>query len=500
MSQINPNNIDGSYPVAGQDNNSQGFRDNFTNTKVNFQTAKEEISDLQDKVLLRQPLTGSNVALSVSNDLGGTGPIVGALIKNFGTNRINIGPSSGAVSVNYSTGHYQTLSTTGSISLSFTNWPAAGTYGYIKLQINVTNVAHTVSLPAAVTLGTAGIQGLSAGTITFGATGTYEFAFGTYDSGTTITIFDLNRALTNFSAADLQVDDITATGNIVAGFGGVGFISATGNVITGQGLVASGNVFGANFSAFGTVVASGNVQGGNLVTTGSADVAGNVSAANVNAFVRPSVGTGTRAPVRFTAGTNVLTPASGSFEYDGVVFYATPTNNNRGVLSNEYVLALTSNYVANNSASPQKVFNNPTNGTIELDGNTTYMMEGVYYITRTLGTNSHTLSTLFAVGGSVSSITYQVDATSSNGNVLTPVNRIYSTSITATAVTAASTTATETITVHLRGIVRTNAAGSFTPQIQYSSAPGGAPTILANSYFRMRPIGNGTVASVGNWS
>ena len=38
-SQINPNNIDGSYPVAGQDNNSQGFRDNFTNLKVNFQDA-----------------------------------------------------------------------------------------------------------------------------------------------------------------------------------------------------------------------------------------------------------------------------------------------------------------------------------------------------------------------------------------------------------------------------------------------------------------------------
>ena len=46
-SQINPNNIDGTYPVAGQDNNSQGFRDNFTNTKTNFQLAANEISDLQ---------------------------------------------------------------------------------------------------------------------------------------------------------------------------------------------------------------------------------------------------------------------------------------------------------------------------------------------------------------------------------------------------------------------------------------------------------------------
>jgi hypothetical protein len=36
-SQINFNIIDGTYPVAGQDNSSQGFRDNFTNIKNNFE-------------------------------------------------------------------------------------------------------------------------------------------------------------------------------------------------------------------------------------------------------------------------------------------------------------------------------------------------------------------------------------------------------------------------------------------------------------------------------
>jgi len=33
MSNINPNNINAAYPVAGVDNDSQGFRDNFTNIK-----------------------------------------------------------------------------------------------------------------------------------------------------------------------------------------------------------------------------------------------------------------------------------------------------------------------------------------------------------------------------------------------------------------------------------------------------------------------------------
>ena len=35
-SNINANNIDGTFPIAGQDNDSQGFRDNFTNVKTNL--------------------------------------------------------------------------------------------------------------------------------------------------------------------------------------------------------------------------------------------------------------------------------------------------------------------------------------------------------------------------------------------------------------------------------------------------------------------------------
>ena len=41
-SNINSNNVDGTFPIAGQDNDSQGFRDNFTNIKTNFTNAKTE--------------------------------------------------------------------------------------------------------------------------------------------------------------------------------------------------------------------------------------------------------------------------------------------------------------------------------------------------------------------------------------------------------------------------------------------------------------------------
>ena len=64
-SQINPNNIDGTYPVAGQDNDSQGFRDNFTNLRNNLTFAKAEIEDLQNKAVLKSALLNT----TLSNDL-----------------------------------------------------------------------------------------------------------------------------------------------------------------------------------------------------------------------------------------------------------------------------------------------------------------------------------------------------------------------------------------------------------------------------------------------
>jgi len=47
-SNIVVTNIDENYPVAGQDNDSQGFRDNFQNIKAAIDTAKGEITALQN--------------------------------------------------------------------------------------------------------------------------------------------------------------------------------------------------------------------------------------------------------------------------------------------------------------------------------------------------------------------------------------------------------------------------------------------------------------------
>jgi hypothetical protein len=107
--------------------------------------------------------------------------------------------TAGAIAIDYAAGQFQSITTSGSVSLSFTNFPPSGSAGIIRLSIAITNTAYTLTLPAAVSLGTTGIQGYSANVITFAATGTYQFEFSTVDSGTVITIFDLNRALTAYT-------------------------------------------------------------------------------------------------------------------------------------------------------------------------------------------------------------------------------------------------------------------------------------------------------------
>lgn len=200
-SQINPNDIDGAYPVAGQDNNSQGFRDNFTNTKTNFTYAANEITDLQNNVVLKAALTGT----TLDNDMGGS-TISDAVIRDFACTRVSIGTVSGSQTVNYASGHYQTLTTSGSVTLAFTNFPASGNQAFLIVRVTVASTAHTLTLPTAVgtsasSASVLGIQGISSNVITFAATGTYEFQFHTEDGGTSIYLSELTRPRNSFTNA-----------------------------------------------------------------------------------------------------------------------------------------------------------------------------------------------------------------------------------------------------------------------------------------------------------
>jgi hypothetical protein len=203
-SSINPNNIDGAYPVAGQDNNSQGFRDNFTNTKTNFGYAANEITDLQNKAVLKVALTGT----TLNNDMNGS-ILSNAQLQNMSGTVVNLGTLTGDVGINYTAGPLQTVTTSGSISLAFTNFTPAGTVDTVAVQVTVSSTSHTLTLPSAVSVNNSGIQGIDSTTnvIEFAATGTYTFVFTTSNGGTTITVTEANKELQPFNNSQQDLDN-----------------------------------------------------------------------------------------------------------------------------------------------------------------------------------------------------------------------------------------------------------------------------------------------------
>ena len=278
-SQINPNNIDGQYPVAGQPNNTQGFRDNFTNIKTNFQTAATEITDLENKGVFKAALTGTTLDNNMADNL-----IYAVKLQDVSYTYVQQTATAGAIPIDYSAGQYQLVAPTANVSLSFSNWPAAGSEGEVYVDVVVTNTAYTVTLPAAVSVGTTGIQGYSANVITFGATGTYRFGFSTVDSGTTIAIYDLNRPLSYYTNA-VNVAATTASTSTTSGAlivaGGVG---VAGNLYVGgdiYGNVSITDLTIGNVSASGFISGTGNVTGGNLLSAGLASVTGNITGGNL---------------------------------------------------------------------------------------------------------------------------------------------------------------------------------------------------------------------------
>jgi hypothetical protein len=196
-----------------------------------------------------------------------------------------IGTTSGSVSLDWTNGSYQTLTTSGSVTLGFTNFPAAGVSASIVLQITVASTAHTLTLPAAVSIGTSNLQGYAANVITFNKTGTYTFEFSTVDGGAAVTIIDLNRNrdpiylpssedLAASAGANLALTtsyfttSAAETATLAAGANGQVKVLAAANVAAGN-MVVTVSTAGWKTSGTGTATFSAIGQACTLLYTNS---------------------------------------------------------------------------------------------------------------------------------------------------------------------------------------------------------------------------------------
>ena len=181
-SNIVPGNIDDTYPRAGQDNSSQGFRDNFSGIKNNFTEAKTEIEALQS----------NKASLNASSDFTNN-EVIRAKFKNTSETVYAHGTvSSGSITLNHNNGHYQTATITADTTFSFLNFPT-GAMGRIILDITVSVGATNLIFPSAVIKAdnVTGSDGTS-DTIQPGL-GRALYEFMSPDGGTTILMHQLGK-------------------------------------------------------------------------------------------------------------------------------------------------------------------------------------------------------------------------------------------------------------------------------------------------------------------
>ena len=200
-SSINPYNINGNYPVAGQDNDSQGFRDNFTNTRNNLVFTKSEIEDLQNKVLLKSPLAGGAFSDPGFNNLDGV-KVTKPQLKGWFETKVLHEPAGSSVTIDFSEGNFHTIETSAAATLTFSSFPSTG-WGKVTLYIDVTNVAHTLTFPEGTVEGIERIKGFDGiDTIAFDSTGVYVFEISSFDAGSSFYITELSRNHVSYDGSE----------------------------------------------------------------------------------------------------------------------------------------------------------------------------------------------------------------------------------------------------------------------------------------------------------
>jgi len=201
MSNIDTNGIDVNYPIPGVNNSTQGFRSNFTAIKTNLDTAGNEITNLQQNVVLKSALANTTLNNDMANTL-----IANASTLGFRSTTYNLGNAlTGTVKINAALAdiHYGQLA--GNITLNTGSWAPVNTQQSIEVHLSTSNADAnwSISVPGNIVssnnYGTTLIENFAnisnVGQIFFPYGQTeLNFRLSTVDCGNSIYITPLNRS------------------------------------------------------------------------------------------------------------------------------------------------------------------------------------------------------------------------------------------------------------------------------------------------------------------
>jgi hypothetical protein len=171
-------NIKVLYPVPGVDNDTQGFRDNFSNIKNALTAAATEINYLQL----------NTAKLNTNTDYSYNGVISRAKLKSTGIAALS-GSITANTDVSFLSGGYFKYEVGADLTLNFIDWPPSGNKGSIVIELvnNSTTTARSVSLDGEWTTlkKESGVSSLPL-TVTASTTTTKVYELWSSDAGSTV--------------------------------------------------------------------------------------------------------------------------------------------------------------------------------------------------------------------------------------------------------------------------------------------------------------------------
>lgn len=131
---INTGGIDTAYPVAGQDNDSQGFRDNFSNIKQAVDDAKSAIATIEG--------TAPTTASGQTNDFNDN-TMTKVVLQDTGFAAPSAETLAGETNVDFTSGHYRRLICTteqpDTNTVVVQNWGPANSMSHMTLEVRSNN-------------------------------------------------------------------------------------------------------------------------------------------------------------------------------------------------------------------------------------------------------------------------------------------------------------------------------------------------------------------------
>ena len=211
-------------------------------------------------------------------------------------------------------------------------------------------------------------------------------------------------------------------------------------------------------------------------------------------------GTTSQVPLLFNSGTNSTTATAGAMEYDGKLHYSTHAAGERGVLTSEQWIRLTSPFtlpsVGANTLTP--MFNSTTNGRLTLAGNTTYHFKTQFSVTG-IGSTSGVVGWGMITTGTITNVQWRSLGVKANSFTASGTLAIaLGSSFASTAYTPANTSTGSW--GEIDGEFQCGSGGcTIIPAFSQQNASITTTVVGTGATFHINPIGTDTQTSQGNW-